>query len=104
EKMPLLEIIKHNRTSDDTIASCVKFGKAQGKTVVVVKDVPGFFVNRILFPYINEAGHLAMEGVPFDAIDKAFVKWGFPVGPFKLLDEVGIDVGVKVQHILEDAY
>src|SRR5690606_13605412 len=56
------------------------------------------------FPYINEAGHLAMEGVPFDLIDKSLTRWGFPVGPFKLLDEVGVDVGVKVQHILEAAY
>lgn len=104
EKMPLLEIIKHSGTSEETIASCVRFGKAQGKTVIVVKDVAGFFVNRILFPYINEAGHLAMEGVPFDLIDKSLTQWGFPVGPFKLLDEVGVDVGVKVQHILEAAY
>lgn len=104
EKMPLLEIIKHAGTSEETIATCVRFGKAQGKTVIVVKDVAGFFVNRILFPYINEAGHLAMEGVPFDLIDRSLTKWGFPVGPFKLLDEVGVDVGVKVQHILEDAY
>ncbi len=104
EKMPLLEIIRHNRTSEETIATCVQFGKRQGKTVIVVKDVAGFYVNRILFPYINEASQLAMEGVAIDAIDKAMVKWGLPVGPFKLLDEVGVDVGVKVQHILEKAY
>lgn len=104
EKMPLLEVIKHTGTAEETIATCVRFGKAQGKTVIVVKDVAGFFVNRILFPYINEAGHLAMEGVPFDLIDKSLTQWGFPVGPFKLLDEVGVDVGVKVQHILEAAY
>ncbi len=104
EKMPLLEIIKHTKTADQTIATCVKFGKQQGKTVIVVKDVPGFYVNRVLFPYLNEAGHLAMEGVPLEDIDKAFVRWGMPVGPFKLMDEVGIDVGIKVQHILEEAY
>lgn len=104
EKMPLLEIIKHNRTSDTTIVSAVSFGRAQGKTVIVVKDVPGFFVNRILFPYINEAGYLLMEGVAVDKIDKAMVKFGFPVGPFKLLDEVGLAVGAKVQQILQEAY
>lgn len=104
EKMPLLEIIRHDGTSEETIATAVAFGKQQGKTVIVVKDVPGFYINRILFPYINEAGYLAMEGVQIDAIDRALVNWGMPVGPFKLLDEVGLDVGVKVQHILEQAY
>ncbi|HEY3487079.1 MAG TPA: 3-hydroxyacyl-CoA dehydrogenase NAD-binding domain-containing protein, partial [Gammaproteobacteria bacterium] len=104
EKMPLLEIIRHGKTSDETIATAVAFGKKQGKTVIVVKDVAGFYVNRILFPYINEAGYLAMEGVAIDDIDRAMVAWGMPVGPFKLLDEVGLDVGVKVQHILEKAY
>lgn len=104
EKMPLLEIIRHSGTSDETIATAVAFGKQQGKTVIVVKDVPGFYINRILFPYINEAGYLAMEGVQIDAIDRALMNWGMPVGPFKLLDEVGLDVGVKVQHILEQAY
>lgn len=104
EKMPLLEVIKHNRTSAETIATAVQFGKRQGKTVIVVKDVPGFFVNRVLFPYINEAGYLVSEGVPIDVVDKAMVGWGFPVGPFKLLDEVGVDVGAKVQQILEKAY
>ncbi|HEX5057625.1 MAG TPA: fatty acid oxidation complex subunit alpha FadJ [Gammaproteobacteria bacterium] len=104
EKMPLLEIIRHSGTSDETIATAVAFGKQQGKTVIVVKDVPGFYINRILFPYINEAGYLAMEGVPIDAIDSALTNWGMPVGPFKLMDEVGLDVGVKVQHILAQAY
>jgi 3-hydroxyacyl-CoA dehydrogenase/enoyl-CoA hydratase/3-hydroxybutyryl-CoA epimerase len=104
EKMPLLEIIKHDKTSDETIATAVAFGKRQGKTVIVVKDVAGFYINRILFPYINEAGYLAMEGVAIDAIDRALVQWGMPVGPFKLLDEVGLDVGAKVQHILQQAY
>lgn len=104
EKMPLLEIIRHNRTSDETIATSVKLGRAQGKTVIVVKDVPGFFVNRVLFPYINEAGHLLMQGIRVEQIDKAMVKFGFPVGPFKLLDEVGLAVGAKVQEILQKAY
>jgi 3-hydroxyacyl-CoA dehydrogenase/enoyl-CoA hydratase/3-hydroxybutyryl-CoA epimerase len=104
EKMPLLEIIRHAGTADETIATAVAFGKRQGKTVIVVKDVAGFYINRILFPYINEAGYMAMEGVPIDAIDNALVNWGMPVGPFKLLDEVGLDVGIKVQHILEAAY
>jgi 3-hydroxyacyl-CoA dehydrogenase/enoyl-CoA hydratase/3-hydroxybutyryl-CoA epimerase len=104
EKMPLLEIIRHEGTSDQAVATAVAFGKKQGKTVVVVKDGPGFYVNRILAPYINAAMTCGMEGVPFDKIDEALVNFGFPVGPFKLLDEVGIDVGSKVQPILEEAF
>lgn len=104
DKMPLLEIIRHESTSDQAVATAVAFGKKQGKTVVVVKDGPGFYVNRILAPYINAAMICGLEGVPFDKIDKALVNFGFPVGPFKLLDEVGIDVGSKVQPILEEAF
>ena len=104
EKMPLLEIIRHAGTSDQAVATAVAFGRKQGKTVVVVKDRPGFYVNRILAPYINAAMTCGMEGVPFDRVDKALVEFGFPVGPFKLLDEVGIDVGSKVQPILEEAF
>lgn len=104
EKMPLLEIIRHEGTSDQAVATAVDFGRKQGKTVVVVKDGPGFYVNRILAPYMNAAMKCGMDAVPFDQIDKALVKFGFPVGPFKLLDEVGIDVGSKVQPILEEAF
>ena len=104
EKMPLLEIVVHEQCAAETIASCVAFGRQQSKTVIVVKDVAGFYVNRILFPYINEACYLALEGVALDAIDQACVQWGLPVGPFKLLDEVGIDVGFKVQPVLANAY
>ncbi len=104
EKMPLLEIIKTDKTSEQTIASCVALGKAQGKTVIVVNDGAGFYVNRILAPYMNEAGRLVAEGVPIDQIDKALVKAGFPVGPITLLDEVGIDVATKVSPILQEAF
>ncbi len=104
EKMPLLEIIKHESTSQETIASAVAFGKRQGKTVIVVKDSPGFYVNRILTPYLNTALELGMNGVPFDHIDNALVNFGFPVGPIKILDEVGIDIGSKILPILEQAF
>ncbi|WP_144393392.1 fatty acid oxidation complex subunit alpha FadJ [Pleionea sediminis] len=104
EKMPLLEIIKTDKTSDDVIATCVEFGKKQGKTVIVVNDGAGFYVNRILAPYMNEAAYLLSEGVGVDLIDKALVKTGFPVGPMTLLDEVGIDVATKVSPILENAF
>lgn len=104
EKMPLLEIIATADTEPEVITTAVAFGRKQGKTVIVVKDGAGFYVNRILAPYINEAGYLLESGVAIDAIDQALVKFGFPLGPFALLDEVGIDVGSKVAPILYDAF
>jgi len=104
EKMPLVEIIATNKTEDWVIATCVALAKQQGKTPIVVNDGAGFYVNRILAPYINEAGILLNEGVAIEKLDKAMVQAGFPVGPITLLDEVGIDVATKVAPILEDAF
>lgn len=104
EKMPLVEIIPHEGTSETTIATTVKLAKQLGKTPVVVADKAGFYVNRILAPYINEAMRLLTEGESIDHIDDALVKFGFPVGPIQLLDEVGIDTGTKIIPVLESAY
>ena len=104
EKMPLLEVIAHEHTTPEVVASAVVFGQKQGKTVIAVKDGAGFYVNRILAPYINEAGWLLLEGVAIDTIDQSLVDFGFPVGPFTLLDEVGLDVASKVAPILQDAF
>jgi 3-hydroxyacyl-CoA dehydrogenase/enoyl-CoA hydratase/3-hydroxybutyryl-CoA epimerase len=104
DKMPLAEVIPHAKTSDQTISTTVEFAKRQGKTPIVVKDGAGFYVNRILAPYVSEAGFMAIEGQPLDSIDKALTKFGFPVGPFKLLDEVGIDVGTKIIPILKGQF
>ena len=101
DKMPLVEIIPHEKTSDSVISTTVAFAKKQGKTPIVVKDKAGFYVNRILAPYMNEAAILLLSGEPIDKIDKALVKFGFPVGPMQLLDEVGIDVGAKIGPILQ---
>ncbi|MGP7734133.1 fatty acid oxidation complex subunit alpha FadJ [Oceanimonas smirnovii] len=101
EKMPLAEIIPHAGTSPETVATALKLARAQGKTPIVVKDSAGFYVNRILAPYINEAARLLLEGEPIEAIDRALVKYGFPVGPITLLDEVGLDVAVKIAPVLE---
>ncbi len=101
DKMPLVEIIPHEKTSDQTISTTVAFAKKQGKTPIVVQDKAGFYVNRILAPYMNEAAILLLAGEPVDKIDKALVKFGFPVGPMQLLDEVGIDVGAKIGPILQ---
>lgn len=101
EKMPLLEIIVTDKTADWVVQSCVEFGRKQGKTVIVVKDSAGFYVNRVLGPYMNEAARMGLEGVPFDDLDKAMTRWGFPVGPIALMDEVGVDVASKVGPNLE---
>ena len=101
DKMPLAEIIPHEGTSDKTISTTVAFAKKQGKTPIVVKDKAGFYVNRILAPYMNEAAILLLAGEPIEKLDKALVNFGFPVGPMQLLDEVGIDVGAKIGPILQ---
>ncbi len=103
-KMPLLEVITTEHTAPWVTATAVELGKKQGKTVIVVRDGAGFYTSRILGPYLNEATHLLGEGVPIEVIDAALVRFGFPVGPLTLLDEVGIDVGVKVGKILHDAF
>jgi 3-hydroxyacyl-CoA dehydrogenase/enoyl-CoA hydratase/3-hydroxybutyryl-CoA epimerase len=103
-KMPLLEVITTDQTAPWVTATAVELGKKQGKTVIVVRDGAGFYTSRILGPYLNEASFLLAEGVPVEGIDAALVRWGFPVGPVTLLDEVGIDVGAKVGKILHDAF
>ncbi len=104
QKMPLLEIIPSERTSPEVIATAVAFGKRQGKTVIRVGDGPGFYVNRILGPYMAEAAWLLTEGAAIEDLDGALTAYGFPVGPIALLDEVGIDVGEKVSKILHAGF
>ena len=101
DKMPLAEVIAHEKTSEQTISTTVELAKKQGKTPIVVKDGAGFYVNRILAPYMNEAAEILLGGEPIEHIDRALVQFGFPVGPIKLLDEVGIDVGTKIGPILQ---
>ena len=103
DRMPLLEVIPAQATSNEAIATAVRFGRRMGKTVIVVADSPGFWVNRILAPYMNEAGILISEGVPFEVIDRAMTRFGFPVGPVTLLDEVGLDVARKVGGVMLQA-
>ena len=103
-KMPLLEIIVTDQTADWVTATCVELGKKQGKHVIVVRDGVGFYTSRVLAPMMNEAAYLVAEGVPIEKIDNAMLDWGFPVGPIKLTDEVGIDVGAKVGKIMLGAF
>ena len=103
-KMPLLEVIEADATDVSVVASVVAYGKKLGKTVIVVHDGPGFYVNRILTPYINEAGRLLDQGAAIDSIDNALLDFGFPVGPITLVDEVGLDVGAKAGAIMYEAF
>ncbi|KIF45387.1 multifunctional fatty acid oxidation complex subunit alpha [Vibrio owensii 47666-1] len=100
EKMPLVEVIPHETTSEEAISTVVALAKKQGKTPIVVKDKAGFYVNRILAPYMNEAAHILLANEPIEQLDGALLDFGFPVGPITLLDEVGVDIGAKIMPIL----
>jgi 3-hydroxyacyl-CoA dehydrogenase/enoyl-CoA hydratase/3-hydroxybutyryl-CoA epimerase len=103
-RMPLVEIIRGTKTSDQTVAAIYAFSKKLGKTPIVVKDGPGFLVNRLLMPYLNEAGFFLDEGVPVEILDKAMTDFGMPMGPCLLLDEIGIDVAYKVGKIFQSSF
>ena len=104
KKMPLLEVIVTERTAPWATVTAVAFGRAMGKTVIVVKDEPGFWVNRILTPYLMEAVRLLDDGVTIEAIDKCMTRFGFPVGPITLLDEIGLDVAQKASTVMVEAF
>ncbi|MCH2190617.1 MAG: fatty acid oxidation complex subunit alpha FadJ [Gammaproteobacteria bacterium] len=104
EKMPLLEVVRGSKTADWATATAVKLGKEQGKTVIVVNDGPGFYTTRILVPYCMEAVRLVLEGVAIEEVDEALESFGMPVGPLKLMDEVGIDVGAHIVETLNNAF
>ncbi|HSB63762.1 MAG TPA: 3-hydroxyacyl-CoA dehydrogenase family protein, partial [Thermoanaerobaculia bacterium] len=103
-KMPLVEVIYGAKTEPEVTATIFDLAKKLGKTPVVVKDSPGFLVNRILSPYIGEAARLLLEGVPMESIDKAMRTFGMPVGPIELLDDVGIDVAAKAGGTMAAAF
>ncbi len=104
EKMPLVEIIRGKDTTDETIAKVAAFSSEMGKFPIVVNDVPGFLVNRILIPYLNEAVYLLEEGHSITDIDRAALDFGMPMGPIRLLDEVGLDVAAHVSTVMVDGY
>ena len=104
EKMPLVEIITHAGTADWVTATAHAYAKKIGKTPIIVHDSPGFYVNRILSPYMAEAALLLQEGVRMEDLDKAMTEWGFPVGPITLYDEVGLDVAQKAGKIMAEAF
>lgn len=91
-RMPLVEIVRGATTSDDAVQTLAALAVRLGKVPVVTADAPGFLVNRILGPCLNEAGHLLDEGWDARAVDRAWKRFGMPMGPYRLMDEVGIDV------------
>lgn len=102
-KMPLLEVIRHPGTSEETLATTVAVGRTMGKTVIVVGDGPGFFTSRVLGTMLNEAAWMLAEGADIEKVDRAMTRWGWPVGPFALLDEVGLDVARHAGQVVRDA-
>ena len=103
-RMPLVEVIRGDRTSDETVATIFALAKALGKTPVVVRDAPGFLVNRILAPYLSEAVRLVHEGCRIEDVDAVMTSFGMPVGPLSLLDDVGLDVAAKGGEVLQAAF
>ncbi len=100
EKMPLVEVVRGKKTSDETVSAVTTLSRRLGKLPVVVNDGPGFIVNRLLMPYLNEAARVLEQGAGIEEIDNALLQFGMPMGAFILLDEIGIDIAHKVADIL----
>lgn len=103
-RMPLVEVIRGEKSSDMAVSQIYQFAKQIGKTPIVVKDGPGFLVNRLLMPYLTEAAIMVSEGVRIEELDPAMLEFGMPMGPIELIDEVGLDVAEKVGHILHEGF
>ena len=103
-RMKLVEVVVAKETSDETKEHALAFVRQIGKLPIVVRDAPGFLVNRVLFPYLLEAAELFESGVELDRIDEKLVKWGMPMGPLRLIDEIGLDVTLDIAATLEKAY
>src|SRR5690606_17574000 len=103
-RMPLVEVVRTDTTSDETLATAIAFVRSLRKTPIVVKDAPGFLVNRILVPYLVEAARLFENGGDPRTIDDAMLDFGMPMGPLRLLDEVGLDVAMHVADTLAAAF
>jgi len=102
--MPLVEVIRGKRSSDEAVAATVKLAQKMGKTPVVVNDCPGFFVNRVLFPYFAGFHMLLRDGADFQAVDKAMERFGWPMGPAYLMDVVGMDTAVHAAGVMAEGF
>jgi 3-hydroxyacyl-CoA dehydrogenase/enoyl-CoA hydratase/3-hydroxybutyryl-CoA epimerase/3-hydroxyacyl-CoA dehydrogenase/enoyl-CoA hydratase/3-hydroxybutyryl-CoA epimerase/enoyl-CoA isomerase len=103
-KMPLVEVIRGPLTRDETVATAVAYVKAIGKSPIVVNDGPGFLVNRLLLPYMNEALDLVAEGAELNAVDRAAKGFGMPMGPITLYDVVGLDTALFAGRVMHQAF
>ncbi|MCK7543181.1 fatty acid oxidation complex subunit alpha FadB [Marinobacter bryozoorum] len=102
--MPLVEVIRGEKTSDRAIATTVAYAKAMGKTPIVVNNCPGFLVNRVLFPYFGGFAGLVRDGADFQRVDKVMEKFGWPMGPAYLLDVVGMDTGKHANEVMAEGF
>ncbi|MFT5709748.1 MAG: 3-hydroxyacyl-CoA dehydrogenase/enoyl-CoA hydratase/3-hydroxybutyryl-CoA epimerase [Halioglobus sp.] len=102
--MPLVEVIRGEKTSDETTATLVAYAKKMGKNPIVVNDCPGFLVNRVLFPYFAAFAMLVRDGADFQVVDKAMEQFGWPMGPAYLMDVVGIDTGVHAAAVMAEGF
>ena len=102
--MPLVEVIRGEKSSDEAVATTVAYAKKMGKSPVVVNDCPGFLVNRVLFPYFGGFGMLMRDGADFQKIDKVMERFGWPMGPAYLMDVVGIDTGVHAAEVMAEGF
>ncbi|WP_444945308.1 fatty acid oxidation complex subunit alpha FadB [Microbulbifer sp. VTAC004] len=103
-KMPLVEVIRGEKTSDTAVARVVAYANKMGKKAIVVRDCPGFLVNRVLFPYFAGFSMLVRDGADFQAVDKLMERWGWPMGPAYLMDVVGIDTGVHAESVMAEGF
>ena len=103
-RMKLVEVVVAKQTSDETRDRSLTFVRQVGKVPVIVRDSPGFLVNRVLFPYLLDAAELFESGVDAERIDRALVEWGMPMGPLRLIDEIGVDITIDIGKTLEKAY
>jgi 3-hydroxyacyl-CoA dehydrogenase/enoyl-CoA hydratase/3-hydroxybutyryl-CoA epimerase len=103
-RMKLIEVVVGENTAEETRERALAFARQIGKLPVLVRDSPGFLVNRVLFPYLLEAAELYERGLETEAIDSALTKWGMPMGPLRLIDEIGIDITADIAGTLEKAY
>ena len=102
--MPLVEVIRGEKSSDEAVATTVAYAKKMGKSPVVVNDCPGFLVNRVLFPYFGGFGMLMRDGADFQKVDKVMERFGWPMGPAYLMDVVGIDTGVHAAEVMAEGF
>jgi 3-hydroxyacyl-CoA dehydrogenase / enoyl-CoA hydratase / 3-hydroxybutyryl-CoA epimerase / enoyl-CoA isomerase len=102
--MPLVEVIRGEKSSEVAVATTVAYAKKMGKNPIVVNDCPGFLVNRVLFPYFGGFARLVSAGVDFVRIDKVMEKFGWPMGPAYLMDVVGIDTGHHGRDVMAEGF